>query len=325
MSHENKYSRNNMLINTYYIDQQIERNKRYPVIKFFISVMRRSVRILKHILEMPKNGVLKTGILIRAELSPKYLQDYECLTGFDHDYELNYRFKNEERPKVAVYTAIFGSYDSVKEPFFASENCDYYIITDMEVPKDSIWQKYSVEDETFNKMDNYHKSKYCKLHPHILFPEYKYSIWIDGNVQIVADLQPLVDRMNPDCSMATFQNPLHDCIYTERNFLIYSNAVKLSDIDRQLADYRKEGFPKHFGMREFSIIVRKHHELKLVGLMEQWWKEVNTYTMRDQISFPYLLWKNGLEIDYIQLLGMNWRNNPRFIVSPHNWRIVFKK
>ena len=54
-------------------------------------------------------------------------------------------------------------------------------------------------------------------------------------------------------------------------------------------------------------------------------EQVSKYTMRDQISFPYVLWKNGHSIDYIKSLGLNWRWNPRFILYPHNWHITFDK
>ncbi len=134
-------------------------------------------------------------------------------------------------------------------------------------------------------------------------------------------MYPLIDRMN-GC-MASFMNPIHDCIYTEAKFLIYCNAVHNNEIKRQIDKYKSEGFPEHFGMREFTIIARKHNDAELIGFMEQWWKEVNEHTMRDQISFPYILWKNNKTIDYIELLGKCWCYNPRFISHRHSWRITY--
>ena len=87
--------------------------------------------------------------------------------------------------------------------------------------------------------------------------------------------------------------------------------------------YKEAGFPEKFGMREFSVIVRKHNNAECIKLMEQWWEQVNQYTMRDQISFPYVLWKSGRTISTIQLLGENWRWNPRFLWCPHNWHINY--
>ena len=30
--------------------------------------------------------------------------------------------------------------------------------------------------------------------------------------------------------------------------------------------------------------------------MEDWWKEIEKYSNRDQVSLPYVLWKNGYQI-----------------------------
>ena len=43
--------------------------------------------------------------------------------------------------KIAVYTAIYGNYDSIPEPLYADPKCDYYIFTDQDIPDGSIWKK----------------------------------------------------------------------------------------------------------------------------------------------------------------------------------------
>jgi len=52
---------------------------------------------------------------------------------------------------------------------------------------------------------------------------------------------------------------------------------------------------------------------------------MNLFTMRDQISLPYVLWRAGLPIDYIKSLGITWRWNPRFLGTTHNWEHRFDK
>ena len=108
---------------------------------------------------------------------------------------------------------------------------------------------------------------------------------------------------------------------------IYRNiwTFLVDELKKQVDIYKKEGFPTQFGMREFSIIVREHNNSELKTLMDDWWKQVTIYTMRDQISFPYVLWKNNKPIDYIKSLGINWRWNPRFILYPHKWHINYDK
>ena len=40
--------------------------------------------------------------------------------------------------------------------------------------------------------------------------------------------------------------------------------------------------------------------------------------MRDQLSFPYVLWKNHYCIDDIGFLGNNLRACPKLIIKSHN-------
>lgn len=273
---------------------------------------------------LPHSSFSKKVLLLSSFFNQKRIIDRKLQYSFEHSDELSYKSTGKKvRGKIAVYTSIFGSYDRLLEPMYVSPYCDYFVITDQDVPTNSVWKKIDIDNEIFYNLDNYHKAKYCKMFPHILFPSYEFSIWVDGNVQIIGDLYPLVDRLDETHIIGMFDNPLHDCVYTEAKYNMYQNNVNDTTIMKQINDYQNAGFPKKFGLREFSIIVRKHSDLQCIQLMDQWWKEVNTYTMRDQISFPYVLWKNHLNIDYIQKLGGNWRWNPRFNYMAHNWHIKF--
>lgn len=226
--------------------------------------------------------------------------------------------------KGVVYTAIYGKYDKLTEPMYVNPNLDYYAFTDQEIPEGSVWKKMDLASfPQLSSLDDYHRAKYFKLFPYEFFTNYDFSIWVDGNVKLVADIYPLA-IMADDSAMATFENPHHDCIYTEKKYMVYYNRVNEKAIEKQVDDYRKDGFPEHYGMREFSIIYRNHHNEECYGLMKEWWSHCNQYTMRDQISLPYILWKHGKCIEYIKSLGENWRWNPRFIFKPHDSLVIYK-
>lgn len=286
--------------------------------------IKRVAGIAKEIVLLPRNGLMKTGIKIASRINPMFMKDY-TLTYSHESSEINYVSTGKEiSGKIAVYTSVFGNYDKIQDPLYISEYCDYYAITDQKLSNNSVWKKY--DDSRipgFANLDNYHKAKYCKMFPHILFPDYDYSIWIDGNILIVADLYPLVDRMT-NSYIAMFNNPIHNCIYTEKKFVIYYDYVKNSDITNQINTYKSEGMPAHFGMRECSIIVRQHSNIACQKLMNEWWIQVNKFTMRDQISLPYVIWKNNMTIEDIQLLGDTWRWNLRFVQLKHNNHITYK-
>ena len=312
---EDKTSISLMQLNKFCKDEYYESAYKFQNQKLFFA---RLLMFLRSVLSVGKYGVKKYFLKIFWTIFPKRINNYELTDDFNDKTEFTAsNVSIDNMPKVVVYTSVFGNYDKICEPLFANDKIKYIAITDQEISPDSVWEKYDTASiDGFDKLDAYHKSKYCKLHPHKLFPTYDFSIWVDGNVQIVADLLPLILRMD-NHFMATFKNPCHNDIYTEARFCVYHDAVDLNKVTEQMEHYKKDGFPKGFGMREFSIIIRQHNINQCINLMEQWWSEVNTFTMRDQLSFPYLLWKNNLTIDTIQLLGGNWRFNPRFIAKPH--------
>ncbi|MGE6539335.1 hypothetical protein [Bacillus luti] len=49
------------------------------------------------------------------------------------------------KPKVIVYTALFGNYDSVKEPLFIDENIDYILFTDNRSIQSNNWKTKILE------------------------------------------------------------------------------------------------------------------------------------------------------------------------------------
>ena len=323
---EPKESTNLVSINAYYLDQIND-------VSWYLRLLKKAKRkvflfkdFLHAIFHIRTYGLKKLSIIFLSVFSEKIIKNYEMKYEKIGQVVPFQKEGIDENIKTVIYTSIFGGYDALQEPLFVNKNCDYYAITDKEIPKDSVWKKYDTDKiEGFSEMDGYHKSKYAKFFPNVLFPDYDCSIWVDGNVKIVGDLMPLVYEMNKDHCMASFENPYHDCIYKEVNFLLSLNAVNTRQIGEQIEQYKKEGFPMHFGMREFSIIVRKHNDQELIEFMKQWWNEVNRFTMRDQISFPHVLWKNGKSIDYIYPYKGEWRKNPRFIYIEHKWRHVLKK
>lgn len=234
-------------------------------------------------------------------------------------------FVNEYKDvgRGAIYTAVYGNYDVIAEPMFVNPKLDYFAFTDADLPADSVWKKVDISNYSqLQDLDNYHRAKYVKMFPYEFFREYDFSIWVDGNVNLIADTYP-VAIMSKGSPMATYANPIHDCIYTEARYMIFQGRLPADGAKKQLSDYRQAGFPEHFGMREFSIIYRDHSYTDCYEIMKAWWKHVNKYTMRDQLSLPFILWKNDKTIDYIKCLGENWRWNPRFRKRDHSYQIMY--
>lgn len=252
---------------------------------------------LKYIFQ--KNNLADKSKLIPAEPNEK--------TVIDKDH------------KIAVYTVVFGAYDNLKSPMFFANNCDYYVLTDQPISNNQIgYRKYDLSKFVVltDGMSTLEKARFYKTHPHLLFPEYEYSVFVDGNVQIVGDITFEVKKLGGSF-IAIHDQPGRDCVYDEAIAIIALGKADKTDVLNQVNKYFKDGFPKHFGMFQTNVVIRRHNQQKCITVMEQWWNEINKHTKRDQLSLTYSLWKNGLLYKDVSLLGLNTAKNPTFKVINH--------
>ncbi len=212
---------------------------------------------------------------------------------------------NVHKCKIAVYTSIFGKIDSIIEPLYIPENIDYYIITDQDVCDKSHWKVINSSKHSFPPgLSNKLKNRYCKIFPDRFIMGYEYTIYVDGNILIVSDLSKLVDKMN-GARIGIFSHPVRDDLYTEAAAVIYLNNAPGKEVRKQILNYKKEGFPRSFGLFENSLIIRKQEDKEIEKLMLDWWEQLNTFTCRDQLSFMYVLWKNNKDKSFVCSLGNN--------------------
>lgn len=226
-------------------------------------------------------------------------------------------FKAGDEPKVAVYTCIFGNYDSVKKINCKSKFCDYWVITDQLVDDGSGWKILNVDfPEDVKDATPAIKNRYCKMHPHILFPEYDFSIYIDGSIQPDADIFPLIGRLG-NCFIGMYDHFQRDCIYEEAKTVVRVNKENSNIVEKQVEKYKEEGFPEHYGLTACGIIARKHNDPLCIKIMDEWWNIFLNYSKRDQLGFMYVMWKNGLKREDIATLGYNYEYEARFLSEGH--------
>lgn len=221
--------------------------------------------------------------------------------------------------RVAVYTCIFGKYDALQEPFCHPDNVDYYIITDQPVPEGSAWKQLDISPYTdlLDGKTNVEKNRWFKMHPHEVFIDYRYSIYIDGNIAPVTDFTELVNRIG-EPGIALFWHSYNNCVYQEAFFNRYSvKKISNEELEKHIAYLRHQGMPEEFGMTTCNVIVRDHKSEVCKKLMDDWWQEFMTHCRRDQISFPYVVWKNGLEMKDLAKLGYDVWNADSLIVRMH--------
>ena len=216
--------------------------------------------------------------------------------------------------RIAVYTCIIGNYDQLAGPACQPNNIDYFVIADTVSSAKSPWNFLEVANGL--NLTDIEQSRWCKMHPHLLFPHHDYSIYLDGNIAPISDLTELIHRIGP-CGVATHQHYYRNCAYQEAQAVLQRGKDTQERIDRHLRFLSEEKFPTHYGLADCGVIARRHHHPMCVHLMKQWWKEFLAHSRRDQISFPYVLFKNGVKMGEVTTLGFNRMHNDALSISKH--------
>ena len=212
--------------------------------------------------------------------------------------------------KVAVYTALYGDYDEIKKIKIKNPHCDYYIFTDQKIPPSCDWQLKEYEFSDSFKDDPALKNRFLKMHPHLLFPEYDFSIYIDASIAIELDIFRLLSRLD-DKSIALFKHHAGvKCSYDEAERVKRIGLAKPDMVDKQMSRYKNDGFPSNYGFYECGIIVRKHSDNDCAAIMNTWWNEFLNESKRDQLSFMYSVWKNNKTAKDIACLGLTFWIEP---------------
>jgi len=205
-----------------------------------------------------------------------------------------------EKNKRVIYTCITSGYDTIIEPKVITSGFDYICFTDNMAMESSVWEMRPLPKET-EKLSQVKKQRYVKINPHLLLSEYDVSIWVDGNVTIKSNLNEFVDKfLSTEYSIYVPKHPSRDCIYAESKAVLAMKKDVNANVDPQIERYKKEGFPKNYGLLQSNIILRKHNDENCIKFMEQWFEELKNGSHRDQLSFNYVAWKNeDIKIFYL--------------------------
>ncbi|KAF6155783.1 hypothetical protein GIB67_007430 [Kingdonia uniflora] len=213
--------------------------------------------------------------------------------------------------KVVVSTCTFGGGDDLYQPIGMSQASlekvcyvafwDEITLATQEADGKKInvdrmigkWHIVIVRDLPFT--DQRLNGKIPKMLTHRLFPQARFSIWVDSKSQFRRDplgvLEALLWRTNS--ILAISEHGARSSVYDEAKAVVHKNKAAPEEVDRQMTQYLHDGFPddKRFygkkALAEASIIVKEHTPLTNL-FMCLWFNEVVRFTSRDQLSFPYV-------------------------------------
>ncbi len=186
-----------------------------------------------------------------------------------------------------VYSVITGAYDKLLPLDIAESDVDYILIVDNafsgEVPPG--WNLMKLPESSLSHKD---LNRYIKMHPHLLFPQYECSVYVDGNIQVVSALKDVIDNALASKDIALYKHYKRDDVYSEASECLELGLDYFWRVIPQMARYKANGF-KGNALYEASVIFRRHHSCDLKRAMELWWKEYLGNARRDQLSLTFCL------------------------------------
>ncbi|KAF8045964.1 hypothetical protein N665_4168s0002 [Sinapis alba] len=228
-------------------------------------------------------------------------------TGFDIDEADLLEMK--QCRGIVVASAVFDAFDDVKAPQniskYSEETVCFYMFVDEETEsilkrerglngnkKVGIWRVVVVHNLPY--LDGRRNGKVPKLLVHRMFPNARYSLWIDGKLELVVDPHQILERFLWRKN-ATFAISRH---YKRFDVLVEAEANKAAgkydnaSIDFQVEFYKNEGLtpysvaklPITSDVPEGCVILREHVPISNLFTC-LWFNEVDRFTSRDQISF----------------------------------------
>lgn len=209
--------------------------------------------------------------------------------------------------KLIVYTCVTGGYDSVSRPSALPEWADFLCFG-----QDS--------PVTWQASDNTQLARYAKLNPHLVLPEgYDYCLWTDGNIDVVdpAFFSKVEEMMAGGVLYAGLHHPQRDDVYEESLRILQNDRESFCRLARLVKFLKKEGFPRHYGLDETNVILRRHNDPKVREFDELWWEMLRTWTNRDQMTQSWCFRKTGLQHVHFLPQGQCAQNHPWFKYTFH--------
>lgn len=218
-------------------------------------------------------------------------------------------------PKIAVYAAISGNYDSIKLPERLESRFDYVLFTDSPMPDTGIWQ---IRPVTYFHTDKTRTARFVKTHPHMLLQGYDIAVWIDANIMILGEIYPLVEEfLASGRAVAAVPHPFRKSIYQELDACIQLKTDEPETMQEQIAHYRKLGFDCQ-DLIESNFMMFNLRDSRVRPFLDCWWKEIDRFSKRDQLSLNYALNEHGLAWHSITDKSISIRNHPKFARVLHD-------
>lgn len=194
---------------------------------------------------------------------------------------------------LVVYSCIFGDTDPIREPVNPG-NTRFVMFTDQPIASKH-WEIVRVPKLTAPKRE----SRKYKQPSHLTFRDADATLWIDAAFTLKVDPLEILARYPQE--FVGFRHHKRNRITDEAPAIVRAGKGKADAINAQLAAYQAEGWDRDTNPQQAitngGFMLRRHTDrVKRFNIL--WHGEVQSRTLRDQMSLDYCAWKVGMPIHY---------------------------
>jgi hypothetical protein len=237
--------------------------------------------------------------------------------------------------KVVVYTALFGDTDKLwSVPPVVVQGARYIAFTEKPRREVGLWTyDFGIDrprvlegtegvspvtchwEQVIVKApyESRKSARYYKVMAHKVLKGVDISIWIDANVRLLLPPREAVTRWASMRDLVVFKHSIRSCLFEEVDACLRLGKGNKDVLITQGRAYKEAGMPRKWGLATTRCLVRKHTPT-IAKLNKAWWKEIRQYSLRDQISLPFVCWEEGFEPERIP---KSIRYNKDFWFIPH--------
>ncbi len=212
--------------------------------------------------------------------------------------------------KIVVYTACFGNHDRPVDIPGLAGIADLCCFTDQNglhesLPSFNTFYRRSVFRTP--RMD----AKWFKMSATHLFPTHDWSIYIDASVRVkdplalVEAVRDALEQPVSDRQLAFFAHPEDPqrSLEDEARFSMTMPKYAGEPCIEQVAHYRSAGMPSGSPLWLYQLLAggcigRKHSDIN-AAFEKAWFDECVHWSCQDQLSLPYVLWRQQRAVGII--------------------------
>ena len=191
---------------------------------------------------------------------------------------------------IVVYTALFTddvNYVFGGLPEYDIQGVDFICFTNTPHLTSDTWDIRVVDCELGGRKT----ARKYKMLPQNYLPDYDGWIWIDNSCIFLYNPIDLYNLYTTGFDLSVHEHCDRISIYQEAQVIIERGLDDKGVVNTQMRQYELDGYVD-MGLFETGILMRVNND-RVIRFNNMWWEELRNNSIRDQLSFPYTIWKHG--------------------------------